>query len=199
MTQQQIQQEQIQGWHIVPVDENGVPHLSHDLAHVAVKSGLTVSMPHEDIEGIDDDGQCGAGLYISRNPVHALKYAPSGTVAICRVSTPASAVVQEAEDKLVTCERTVIDMLDAEETRRVLVGWAVWCVRQALALVHKPDPRSMDALNVVERWLKGEATQEELTAAADAAARAAFFAADAARVAQNQQLEKMLLETMSLA
>lgn len=174
---------QILGWHIVPVDENGVPHLSRDLAHIAVKSGLTVSMPREDIEGIDDDGQCGAGLYMSRNPVHALKYTSSGAIAICRVSTPASAVVQEAEDKLVTTKRTVDAMLGAEETRRVLVGWAVWCARQALALISNPDQRSVDALNVVERWLKGEATQEELTAAADAADAAAYAAAYAARVA----------------
>lgn len=215
-------------WHIVPVDENGVAHLTRDLAHVEVKSGLTVSMSREDVVGIDAEGQCGAGLYMSRNPVHALKYAPYGKIAICRVSSPASAVVQEVEDdKLVTTERTVVAMLGVKETRRVLVGWSIWCARQALALISNPDQRSIDALNVVERWLKGEATQEELTAAraaayaayadaADAATYAATYAAAytaraAARAAayvyatadvyaaQSHQLEKMLLEAMGLS
>lgn len=62
--------------------------------------------------------------------------------------------------------------------------FAVWCAREALKLVDNPDPRSVEACNVAERYANGEATIEELTDAwddaADAAAVAAASAADAA-------------------
>ena len=63
--------------------------------------------------------------------------------------------------------------------------FAVWCAREALKLVEKPDPRSVAACDVAERYANGEATDEELTAAARDAARAAARAAasDAARAA----------------
>ena len=100
-------------------------------------------------------------------------------------------------------EGTALDVLKAEqvpaEDRLWLVchdGWidnktlrlfAVWCARQALALVSHPDPRSINAVNVAERYANGEATKNEL-----AAARAAAWAA--AREAQIKQLIKMLEE-----
>ena len=51
--------------------------------------------------------------------------------------------------------------------------FAVWCAREALKLVDKPDQRSVEACNVAERYANGEATEEELDDAADAAAAAA--------------------------
>ena len=72
-------------------------------------------------------------------------------------------------------------------TDRDLRLFAVWCVREALKLVD-PDPRSVEACNVAERFANGNATDEELAAAwaaawdaTRAAARAA--ARDAARAA----------------
>jgi len=70
--------------------------------------------------------------------------------------------------------------------------YAVWCARQVEHLL--TDQRSRDALDVAERFARGRATQEELSAAwaaawacaggADDAARTAAWAcADAARVA----------------
>lgn len=58
--------------------------------------------------------------------------------------------------------------------------YAVWCVRQVEHLLK--DQRSLDALDVAERYANGEATDAELAAARDAAwaARAAWAAADAA-------------------
>ena len=59
--------------------------------------------------------------------------------------------------------------------------FAVWCTRQAEHLM--TNQRSKDALNVAERFANGEATQEELAAARDAAwaaAGAAWAARDAA-------------------
>ena len=50
-----------------------------------------------------------------------------------------------------------------------LILFAVWCAREALKLIADPDERSVEACNVVERYANGEATQEELLAARDAA------------------------------
>jgi hypothetical protein len=72
-----------------------------------------------------------------------------------------------------------------EKTARL---FAVWCAREALKLVDNPDPRSIAACDVAERYANGEATDEELAAAraaawdsardaAGAAARAAAWAA----------------------
>jgi hypothetical protein len=50
-----------------------------------------------------------------------------------------------------------------------LMLFAVWCAREALKLIENPDERSVDACNVAERYVNGEATKEELLAARDAA------------------------------
>ena len=73
--------------------------------------------------------------------------------------------------------------------------FAVWCARESLNLIDNPDPRSIEACNVAERYANGEATRAELeearyhasnaayAAATRCAARAAHAAADAARAA----------------
>jgi hypothetical protein len=59
--------------------------------------------------------------------------------------------------------------------------FAVWCAREALKLVEDPDPRSIEACEVAERYADGEATREELAdariAALDAGLSAAWSAA----------------------
>ena len=63
---------------------------------------------------------------------------------------------------------------------RTLRLFAVWCARQALALVDNPDQRSVAACDTAERFANGEATERELAAAwaaARAAARDAAWAA----------------------
>ena len=57
--------------------------------------------------------------------------------------------------------------------------FAVWCAREALKLIDAPDPRSVEACNVAERYAKGEASEEELVAARDAAWAAARAAENA--------------------
>jgi len=52
-------------------------------------------------------------------------------------------------------------------TERDMRLFAVWCAREALKLID-PDPRSVEACDVAERYAKGEATKEELDAARDA-------------------------------
>ena len=79
--------------------------------------------------------------------------------------------------------------------------FAVWCAREALKLVEKPDPRSIAACDVAERYANSEATKEEMDAAYSAAraaadaAYAAYSAADAAaRAAAYAAQSKKLLE-----
>ena len=64
---------------------------------------------------------------------------------------------------------------------RVLRLYACWCVRQVWHLL--TDECSRTAVEVAERFAVGEATRDELGAAADAAWGAARAAADAARAA----------------
>lgn len=59
--------------------------------------------------------------------------------------------------------------------------YAVWCARQVQHLL--TDKRSLDAIDVAERYANGQATEDELDAAADAAWAAWDAAADAARAA----------------
>src|SRR5690606_30000611 len=52
--------------------------------------------------------------------------------------------------------------------------FAVWCARQALQLIDNPDPRSVMACDVAERFALGAATSHELAAARAAAKDAAW-------------------------
>ena len=56
--------------------------------------------------------------------------------------------------------------------------FAVWCARQVQHLMK--DPRSINALDVAERFANGDATEEELNAARDAAGAADWDTASAA-------------------
>ena len=64
-------------------------------------------------------------------------------------------------------------------TDKELRLFAVFCARQVEHF--SVDQRSRDAIAVAEQFANGEATQEELTAARDAALDAALFAARAAQ------------------
>lgn len=81
------------------------------------------------------------------------------------------------EDK----EYTIIDILDHETipfedklwiilrtdyiSERIMRLFAVWCYRQTLEWVKDPDPRSIEAANVAERFANNEATEVELSVA----------------------------------
>ncbi len=74
--------------------------------------------------------------------------------------------------------------------------FAVWCAREALKLVNNPDERSINACDIAERFLLGEATDEDLAAAEAESWSAAWAAARAAMVAravaEAHQLTKIL-------
>ena len=61
----------------------------------------------------------------------------------------------------------------------ILHEFACRCAERALSRIENPDPRSLRAIEVKRAWLRGEATDEELAAAQDAAraARHATWAA----------------------
>ena len=80
----------------------------------------------------------------------------------------------------------VVTKLLDDKTNRL---FAVWCAREALKLVDNPDPRSIEACDVAEKYAHGNATDSELQAAGmaawDARDAAAGMAAWAARAAAN--------------
>lgn len=62
------------------------------------------------------------------------------------------------------------EVLAMADATTVLHEFACWNAEQALLQAgHEPDPRSWTAIKVKRKWLKGEATDEELDAARDAA------------------------------
>ena len=74
-----------------------------------------------------------------------------------------------AQDRLwVVCHQGWID-------DRTLRLFAVWCARESMKLADNPDPRSIAACDVAEKYALGQATENEL-----AAASAAAWAADRA-------------------
>jgi hypothetical protein len=79
--------------------------------------------------------------------------------------------------------KTMIDRLQPQQR----IEFALSCARRVQHLM--TDPRSVAALDTGERWLRGEATNEEMAAAAEAAWEAAYSAVwagdgwDAARTA----------------
>lgn len=78
-----------------------------------------------------------------------------------------------AEDRLWAVLRE--ELIDAP----ILHEFACRCAERALSRIENPDPRSLRAIEVKRTWLRGEATDEELAAAQDAAraARHATWAA----------------------
>jgi hypothetical protein len=80
-----------------------------------------------------------------------------------------------AQDRLWAVLRE--ELIDAP----ILHEFACRCAERALARVENTDPRSVAAIETKRRWLRGEATDEELYAAGyaarDAAWRAAGYAA----------------------
>jgi hypothetical protein len=83
---------------------------------------------------------------------------------------------------------------------RTLRLFAVWCARQALALVDNPDQRSVAACDTAERFANGEASKRALAAAWVAARAAASVAArDAASAAARDAARDAAWDAASVA
>ena len=66
----------------------------------------------------------------------------------------------------------------------VLHEYACRCAEYALTFVREPDSRSIAAIEAKRKWLRGEISNDDLTAARDAAWAAAWAAWSAAAAAQ---------------
>jgi len=120
---------------------------------------------------------CANGMHGSRRVLDALHFAPGPIV--CRVALMGKRI--DDADKSVARSRHVLWMLDATD---LLHECACLCAEDALRLIPKPDPRSIEAIRVKRAWVAGKATDVQLDAARDAAWVAAGVAAgDAARAA----------------
>lgn len=87
---------------------------------------------------------------------------------------------------------------------RTMRLFAVQCARQALALIDSPDPRSVAACDVAERYANRQADDKELAAAWDAALDAARDAVwdaawDAARAAASDAARDAASDAASAA
>ena len=83
-----------------------------------------------------------------------------------------------AQDKLWSVLRE--EFIDAP----ILHEFACRCAEYALTFVREPDSRSIAAIEAKRKWLRGEISNDDLTAARDAAWAAAWAAANAAWAAR---------------
>jgi len=122
---------------------------------------------------------CENGYHIT-DAAHILDWANNN---LYEVEYKGALVAHDDGDKWV-CRQAKLTRKIEKWNDKTLRLFACWCARNALALIEKPDPRSVDAVDVAEKFANGKATVEELAAAWDAAWDAARDAAwDAARAA----------------
>ncbi len=117
------------------------------------------------------------GLHASMNILDALICAQG---ALLRRVELGGEILKE-NDKLCASERRELWRMDVTN---ILHEFACWCAERALKcerkVGHEPDKRSWAAIEKKRYWLKGEISDEDLNAAADAARAAAWDATNAA-------------------
>ncbi len=181
-------EEKIKAWHFVTDDRM----LAHHHPPMEVAPGYIYGEPKGDII------ICERGMHASRRVYNALSFAQGSQ--LCRVRVWGD--VAEQPDKIVGRYREVLAIRDVASELRL---WGCWCIRNTPIGDGKTvwdlltDERSRNAVEVAERFARGEVTREELDAAwaaARAAARdAAGDAARAAAWAEQAKLLRALFET----
>jgi hypothetical protein len=78
---------------------------------------------------------------------------------------------------------------------QVSLEFACLCAERALTLPEAPDPRLAAAIAIKKRWLKGQATDEELAAARETVADAEDAASKAAEAAKDARVAGKIAET----
>jgi len=123
-------------WHFCQIADDGKPRLGYgDNREIVV--GETLCIDQSPV-------LCSVGLHASKRAIDALQYAPGNNLALCRV-TLGGTVIHD-DDKSVATERTVVTMLDAATTERLLREFARWC---ALSVAHL-----WDAPEIVRQYLE---------------------------------------------
>ena len=116
-------------WHFARVGSDGTPRLGYgDNREIRVGETLRV-----EIEPI----LCEQGLHASARLWDALSYARGERLSLCLV-TLGGTVLHDA-NKSVANERTVVAMLDAGTTDKLLRDYARWCALQVIHLWDAPD------------------------------------------------------------
>ena len=146
---------------------------------------------------------CNNGMHASVRAIDALTYAP-GPV-ICRVEVWGELASQEY--KIAGRHRLCLAKADATN---VLHEFACLCAERALRTAKVEDRIYWETIETKRKWLRGEATDDQLSAARSAARSAAWSAAEsaaesaawsaawlAAESAQNEDLERLLLELLA--
>ena len=164
----------MKAWHFLRED-NTCGH--GELGAIEVGKTYTVEPPIE---------LCRNGLHASVRLIDALRYAP-GPV-LCRVEMGGAII--EGDDKVVATERKVLWMRDIST---LLHHFACDEAEAALITRNVTDERSWNVIKVKRAWLTGDATDDELIAAGDAAWAAARTAA---WDAQNDRLTAQVNELM---
>ena len=157
-----MSEKRTKGWHFLQTNKHlrwGTKEVVKPGGHYSCKGKISL---------------CENGLHASKTILDALYYAPGPVV--CRVEVWGDVV--RSSDKLAGRNRAVLWMLDATN---VLHEFACRCAEDALALVKKPDGRSLAAIEAKRAWMRCEITDEELAAAGEAAGEAAWEARVAAR------------------
>lgn len=115
---------------------------------------------------------CANGLHLCRREDLVLWLGPTIWVAEHEGETV------EDSDKVVVRKARLLRRVGAW-TKRTARLFTCDCADRALALIEKPDPRSLEAVAVARRFADGMATRTELDAARDAAWTAGAAARDA--------------------
>lgn len=182
----------IRAWHF----SNGTLHYQTSMT---IEAGRVYS-----IEPDRKPALCSYGMHGSKRAIDALQWAKGPIIS--RVDIWGD--VEEDNNKLCGRHREVLWVANAT---RMLHEFACWCVRSTplgdgrTVWDSLTDRRSQVAVETKERWLRGEATNAELTAAQTVASAASRRAAGqavawatargaAALAAQNAELEQRLFE-----
>ena len=145
------------GWHFLASDKR-LRYNDNRLVQV----GETYSARGGFFSGYETPTLCEFGLHACDSIIDALNYAP-GPI-LCRVELSGNIVI--GKNKAVAWDRRVLSMFDATS---VLFEFGCLCAEDALKIISYPDPRSIDCVEAVRGWLRGEVKYDELDAARTAA------------------------------
>ena len=119
---------------------------------------------------------CRSGYHDAERVIDALQYAPGSY--LCRTL---ASVDQKDTNKRLSRVRIALAGMDANHTLHLFAVRIAYCALLAeRERGREPDSRSWNVLRVKQAWLRGEASDSQLSAADSAAYSAAYLAADSA-------------------